>query len=333
MRLLIPERFRPLVETNLDGHEAAWYGDQESALGAVPRAEVLWLNTWRSPEIEALLAAGEQLRWVFTHSAGVESYPLERFRERGIPLTNGAGLHALPIAEYVVLGMLAAAKGFPELVRAQDRRTWLEKPPGFFELAGSKALVLGFAAVPVAVMGTLARTWPAAQRSRVMGTWGAANGIGQAIGERLTGLQVEVTGVRRRDGDSWRERLGDFDWVILALPVTRESRHIIGAPELRRMRPTAWIVNIARGPLIDQPALIEALQAKRIGGAYLDVTDPEPLPAESPLWTLPNVIVTPHSSWASRRSDERAAALFLENLGRLAAGAEMRNLVDLSAGY
>lgn len=291
------------METNLDGHEAAWYGDQESALGAVPRAEVLWLNTWRSPEIEALLAAGEQLRWVFTHSAGVESYPLERFRERGIPLTNGAGLHALPIAEYVVLGMLAAAKGFPELVRAQDRRTWLEKPPGFFELAGSKALVLGF------------------------------GGIGQAIGERLTGLQVEVTGVRRRDGDSWRERLGDFDWVILALPVTRESRHIIGAPELRRMRPTAWIVNIARGPLIDQPALIEALQAKRIGGAYLDVTDPEPLPAESPLWTLPNVIVTPHSSWASRRSDERAAALFLENLGRLAAGAEMRNLVDLSAGY
>lgn len=303
MRLLIPDRFRARLNERLDGHDAAWYADQQDALKAVVEADVLWLNTWRSPEIEALLSAGTRLRWVFTHSAGVESYPFERFRERRVALTNGAGLHAVPIAEYVVLGMLAAAKGFPALVRAQDRKEWLREPPGFVELADSKALVLGF------------------------------GGIGQAIGERLQGLGVDVTGVRRRDGDSWRARLGDFDWVILALPVTRQTRHIIGAEELRRMKSTAWIVNIARGPLIDQPALVEALQEGRIAGAYLDVTDPEPPPDESPLWTLPNVILTPHSSWASRRSDERAAALFLENLERFAAGAELRNLVDLGAGY
>lgn len=303
MRLLIPDRFRALLKGRLDGHEAVWYADQEAARKAVGEAEVLWLNTWRSPDIEALLSAGTGLRWVFTHSAGVESYPLDRFRERGLLLTNGAGLHAVPIAEYVVLGMLAAAKGFPALVRAQDRKEWLREPPGFVELADSKALVLGF------------------------------GGIGQAIGGRLQGMGVHVTGVRRRDGEGWRARLGDFDWVILSLPVTRQTRHLIGAEELRRMKPTAWIVNIARGALIDEPALIEALRGGRLGGAYLDVTDPEPPPGESPLWTLPNVILTPHSSWASRRSDERAAALFLENLERFAAGAELRNLVDLGAGY
>jgi phosphoglycerate dehydrogenase-like enzyme len=303
MRLALPERFRSRLEGHLGEHEVAWYADQAAALAAVVDADVLWLNTWRGGEIEALLDAGHTLRWVTTHLAGVDGYPLALLSERGLPLTNGAGLHAVPIAEYALLGMLAAAKGFPELVRARDRREWLREPPGFAELEDTRALILGY------------------------------GGIGQAIGRRLAGFGVEVTGVRRRDGEAWRERLPEFDWIVLALPATPRSTGIIAAAELARMKPTAWIVNIARGRLIDQAALVEALAGKRIGGAYLDVTDPEPLPADSPLWTLPNVILTPHSSWATRRFDERAAALFLENLDRFAAGRELRNRVDPAAGY
>jgi phosphoglycerate dehydrogenase-like enzyme len=311
VKLALPRRFEDVLRPLPGDVEAAWYEGTDSGRTAAAGADVLWVDTWRRDEVEALLDAGPTIRWLFSHSAGVESFPLDVIRERGLTLTNGAGLHAVPIAEYVVMGMLAAAKNLPAMVRAQERKEWLADPPGFGELSETRALIVGYGQ------------------------------IGRAIGERLTGFGVDVVGARRRNtgepgviaGEAWRERLPDFDWVILCAPLTTGTRHLVGRPELLRMKPSAWLVNIARGALVDEPALVEALRERRLAGAYLDVTDPEPPARESPLWSLPNVILTPHSSWASARFRTRAAELFLDNLERYRSGRDLRNVVDLAAGY
>jgi phosphoglycerate dehydrogenase-like enzyme len=311
MRIVLPAALREHLQALPDGVEPAWYSDYEQCHAAIAGAEVLWLDFFRRPQIEALLRDGARLRWVFSRGAGMDRQPLERYRERGLVLTNGSGLAAGPIAESLVLAMLAAAKRFPDLVRAQDRAEWLRRPPGYGELQGTRALVLGYGE------------------------------IGRAAAARLAGFGVEVVGVRRRPvedpavigPDDWRPRLSEFDWVLVTIASTEANRHLVGAEELAAMRQNAWILNVTRGWIIDQAALLDALRAGRLGGAYLDVTDPEPLPAESELWRLPNVIITPHTSWASARFAERSAALFMDNLGRYLAGTPLRNMVDLDAGY
>ena len=311
MRLAIPARFREYLGQLPAELEVSWYADAADCPGAVAQAEVLWLAFGLQAEILTVLAAGPRLRLVFTPGAGMDRQPLHEYRERGITLVNGAGLAAVPIAEYTVMAMLAAAKGLPELIRAQDRGEWLKKPPGRRELLGTRALILGF------------------------------GNIGRALGQRLEGFGVEVTGVRRRpDGEAgvigpeaWRPRLAEFDWVVIAAPPTVETARLIGAAELSAMKAGAWLLNISRGTLVDQPALVSALAEGGLGGAYLDVTDPEPLPPESELWKLPNVIVTPHSSWASDHFSQRSAELFMETVARYRAGRELRNVVDLLAGY
>ncbi|PZP10073.1 MAG: D-2-hydroxyacid dehydrogenase, partial [Sphingomonas hengshuiensis] len=164
--------------------------------------------------------------------------------------------------------------------------------------------------------------------------------IGTLIAERLRGFGVAVTGVTRsgRDGtlqpDGWQTRLGEFDWVILAAPSTRETKAMIGAGELAAMKRDAWLINIARGDMVDQDALIEALAKRRIGGAFLDVVTPEPLPADHPLWSAPNAIHSMHLSGRSQtKMFQRATALFLENLAAFLDGRPMTNVVDLDAGY
>jgi len=311
MKLALPTAVRDHLRGLPPGHEVAWYGDYEECRAAAAGAEVLWLDFFRRPQIEAVIRGAGGLRWVFTRGAGMDSQPLELYGERGVVLTNGSGLVAGPIAESLVLAMLAAAKRFPELVRAQDRADWLRRPPGLGELQDTRALVLGYGE------------------------------IGRAVASRLAGFGVGVVGVRRRRSedpavigpDEWRPRLPEFDWVIVTVASVTANRHLVGAPELAAMKAGAWILNVTRGWIVDQAALLDALRAGRIGGAYLDVTDPEPLPADSELWRLPNVIVTPHSSWASARFGERSAELFLDNLARYLAGSPLRNVVDLQAGY
>jgi len=225
-------------------------------------------------------------------------------------VTNGAGINAITIAEYVLMGMLTVAKGYREVVRAQERHEWLTDSPGKVELAGSRALLLGYGA------------------------------IGKLIEARLGAFDVAVTVVRRTPGagalgpGQWRERLGEFDWVILAVPATAETEALIGAAELAAMKPSAVLLNIARGSVVDQAALVDALGARRIGAAFLDVTDPEPLPAQHPLWSLDNAHITMHLSGRSqtlmfRRSAER----FLDNLARWRAGEPLQHRVDLARGY
>ena len=226
--------------------------------------------------------------------------------------TNGAGVGSIPISEYVVMGLLAGLKGLPALVRAQDRREWLKRPPSMAEMHGKRALIYGY------------------------------GGIGRAIAERLRPFGVSVTGVRRNPAGEpnviaaadWEARLPETDLLILSVPLTGAT----SAP--RKASPSsppcprgAWVANIARGGLIDKAALIAALKSGHLGGAYLDVTDPEPLPPESELWSLPNVILTPHTSWATEHLLERAAEIFVDNFDRYRRGEPLRNVVDFGEGY
>lgn len=312
LRIALPKHFQHHLTGLPEELDPAWYSDTDEAFEVLSGCEVFWLRGMpRSRVAKLVRQAPASLRWITTEVAGVEWLPLAELSRRSIRVTNGAGLRAIPISEYVLMAMLAQMKNLPELVRAQDRSRWLGGPPGRGELYGSRMLVLG---------------------------WGE---IGRAIGARARAFNVEVTGVRRHPaGESgvigdheWRRRLGEFHWLVLALPLTPATRHVIGAEELRSMRPDARLVNIARGRLVDQAALELAVTEGWIAGAYLDVTDPEPLPRTSPLWKAPGVMISPHSSWASEHGDERAAARFLENLERYLSGRDLISEVDLARGY
>ena len=282
----------------------------EDAIEAVKGAEIGWFDMNEKEAMAATLRAATDLKWLNSIYAGLDFLPMDVLIERGITVTNGVGINAITIAEYVVMGMLNIAKGYRDVVRAQERREWLLDSPGKRELAGTKALLLGYGA------------------------------IGQLIKPRLEAFDVDVTIVRRSpaDGvlspDEWRGRLGEFDWVILAVPSTPETEGMIGADELAAMKSDAVLVNIARGEVVDQPALVEALQKKAIGGAFLDVTTPEPLPADDVLWTLDNAHISMHLS--GRAQDKmfiRSATRFLENLENYLAGRPVSPIFDPLKGY
>jgi phosphoglycerate dehydrogenase-like enzyme len=309
--LAISGLLRPLLEPRLPpGLEVRWFMSAEEALAAVADAEIGWFDMNDQQAMVETLRAAKKLKWLNSIYAGLDFLPMEVLIERGILVTHGAGINAITIAEYVVMGMLTIAKGYREVVRAQERHEWLRDSPGKRELAGSKALLLGYGA------------------------------IGRLIRPRLEAFEVEVTVVRRSGGegtlgpDEWRARLGEFDWVILALPATPETEGMIGASELAAMKSDAVIINIARGSVIDQPALVEALANRRIGGAFLDVTTPEPLPPEHPLWSLPNAHITMHlSGRAQDKMFVRSAERFLKNLDKYLRGERPEPVFDPRRGY
>jgi phosphoglycerate dehydrogenase-like enzyme len=313
MILVLPALARPLLEPHLPADaETRWFASAEDAYAMAPGAEVGWLDMQVPRNTGRAIELGEQLKLVATIYAGTDAFPLAVMKARGTRLTNGVGINANAVAEYAVTGMLALAKNYAAVVRAADRHEWLLDAPGKIELQDSKALIIGYGA------------------------------IGGRIGEILRGFGVRVTGVRRSPKDEpdmlgpndWRARLGEFDWVIVAAPSTAETTHLIGAAELVAMKPSAYLVNIARGTLIDQDALILALEGRGIAGAHLDVTDPEPLPADHPLWDAPNAVITMHlSGRAQTRMFQRAAALFLDNLARYRTNKPLINEVDLDLGY
>ena len=302
---------RPLIEQHLpEWVEPRFFATREEAYDLAPEAEIGWFDMYHKADMAEAVRRADKLKWLNSIYAGVDGIPLDLLRERGAVFTNGAGINALTIAEYVVMGMLTVAKGYREVVAAQERREWLLDSPGKVELAGSKALLLGYGA------------------------------IGKLIEARLAAFEVEVVKVRRSSGpgtlgpDEWRARLGEFDWVILAVPATPETDGMIGAAELAAMKSTATLINIARGAVIDQDALVAALAEKRIAAAFLDVTTPEPLPPGHPLWSLPNAHITMHlSGRAQDKMFVRSAERFLTNLGRWHRGEAVEPQVDLAAGY
>lgn len=311
MKLVAPAILRPLIEPNLpDDIDAEWFFSLDEALKLAPNAEIGWLDHYGPSGWADIVARATKLKWLNTIFAGLDALDLPTLSARGTIVTNGRGINAIAVAEYAVMGVLVAAKRFDRVVRRADTHQWVHDAPGKIELFDSRALIIGMGA------------------------------IGTMIADRLRAFGVHVTGVTHsgRDGtltpNRWKARIGEFDWIILAAPSTPETRGMIGEAELHAMQRTAWIVNVARGDMIDQDALVVALNDNVIGGAFLDAVTPEPLPPTDPLWTANNAIHTMHLSGRSQTlMFQRAATLFLDNLAAFRAGKPMRNVADLNAGY
>ncbi|MDN3567260.1 D-2-hydroxyacid dehydrogenase [Paeniroseomonas aquatica] len=258
-----------------------------------------------------LLAASPDLRWVQTFSAGTDMAPYQAMLARGLTLTNSAGASAGAVATTAVTGLLALARGLPRIAEAQRRRAWEPLYAGAEprDIDGQSALILG--------------TGP----------------IGQEIARLCGAFGLRTTGIRRDAAATpppgfaatapfaaLPALLPRTDWLILACPLTETTRGLIDARALALLPPGRHLVNVARGGIVVEDDLLAALRAGHLAGAFLDVFALEPLPAESPFWDLPNVIVSPHSAAASDGLPERVAAQFCGNLGRWARGEPLLNL-------
>ena len=266
------------------------------------------------------LREAARLKWVHTTSAGVGQLMYPEFRSSGIILTNASGVHAPNMAEHIAGMVVAMARDFPGAMRFQAQRKWAQQeiwdgPARPRELRGAVALLVGFGAVGRAV----------AERMRAFGMhiW-AVTRSGKAEGSLAE---------RVFSASQLAAALPGADYVILTAPETPETHQLMGAKQLAAMKPTAILVNVARGSLVDQVALVAALERRSIGGAALDVASPEPLPPENPLWSLENVLITPHTSGISERIWPRETELLIDNLERWFRGEPLRNRVDLERGY
>jgi glyoxylate reductase len=274
-----------------------------------PRADLLA----RAPELEGLLAlltdtvdaelmdAAPNLRAISNYAVGVDNVDVEAAGARGIPVGNTPDVLTESTADLAVALMLAIARRLAEgeaYVRAGEWRTW---EPGLLlgrDLHGATVGIVGHGR------------------------------IGQAVGRRLDGFGCELLTTSRSGGVSLEELLERSDFVTIHCPLTPETRGLIGANALGRMKPTAYLVNTARGPIVDTEALAAALQSDEIAGAALDVTDPEPLPGDHPLLTAPNLLVVPHVGSATVATRERMADMAVDNLLAGLAGEPMPNQVN-----
>src|SRR3990172_8486989 len=287
---------------------------------AMSWAEVLF-GFWGNPLVElspppgALRRAAPSLRWIQLTSAGVDRAARSGLLQSDIMVTNSSGLHATPIGEYVLCVMLMFCKGAPRFVRAQQRREWLRFMPE--ELYGKTVGIVGLGHIGGGV-ARLAKAFGC----RVLATRRSATARtkGELVDELLPPSELP-------------RLLGESDFVVLAVPLTPETRHLIGEAELRAMKPSGVLINIARGAVVDERALVRALKEDWIGGAGLDVFEQEPLPPESELWGLENVILSPHLSGGTEIYNRRAVGIFCENLRRYPAGERLLNLADAERGY
>jgi phosphoglycerate dehydrogenase-like enzyme len=299
--------------------------------GPLDDVEVMLRGWLSSDAFDRLLARAPYLAWVHSATSGVERALTPASRERGLVVTNARGVFSRPIAEYVLMMILAVSRRLPQLLELQRERTW--QPLEGAELRD----------VTVGIVGL--------------------GSIGRAVGALATAFGCRVVAIRRRpasDGDEARvdeaqegedrsfgevmldrvggpetlpELLGESDFIVLAAPLTAETEEMINAETLAMVKPGAWLINVARGRLIDERALLRALRDGPLGGAVLDTFHDEPLPPMSSFYDLPNVIVTPHTAWSSGRVLDRSVELFCDNLRRFAKGEALLNVVDPAAGY
>jgi phosphoglycerate dehydrogenase-like enzyme len=290
--------------------------DRAAADAALPGADVVLGYAVRPHNF----ARARRLRWIQITSAGVGPALFPELAASDVVLTNGRGLYSDAMAEHALAVMLAFARRLHLSRDLQHERRWghvalRDEAPGFATLDGGTLGIVGFGS------------------------------IGEALASRARAFGLRVIGLRRTPRtppdpahEQWaagrlHELLARADWVVLAPPLTDETRGMIGAAEIAAMRRHAVLVNLGRGALVDEDALTAALAAGRIGGAGLDVFREEPLPAASPLWTMPNVIVTPHVSGLGPGLWERAMALFARNLSAFLEGRTLENVVDKRTGY
>lgn len=269
-----------------------------------------------------LFLAGKRLRWIHTAAAGVGSLLFPEMIESDVVLTNSAGVHAVPMAEHVLGGLLYLLRQFDVAVAQQRDRLWNREP-----FVGDESRVRELSECHALILG--------------------AGGIGTEIARRLSALGARCTGIRRRpqrgvpEGfdavyglDALDSMLSRADILIVAAPATSETRGLVTAERLDHLPHGAIVVNVARGSLLDERALAERLRAGRLSGAVLDVFEREPLPADSDLWKIPRLLLTPHVSATSPRAYwQRELELFTDNWARFASGRPMRNVVDKRAGY
>jgi len=258
----------------------------------------------------------ESLRWLHVYNAGTDHPVFGQMLERGVRLTTSSGANAEPVGVTAAAGMLMLARGFPGWMAAQRRHAWepVRGASAPEDLRGQALLLVGIGEIGK----TLAR-------------------IAQALGMRVIGVRRSS----RRPEDPVDEMhppaaldrlLPRAQWLALTCPLTEDTRRMIDGRRLALLPRGARIVNVARGEIIDEQALIAALTSGHLGGAYLDVVEKEPLPADSPLWDLPNVVLSPHNAAASTGNNARATAMFLHNLGLRARGEPMKNEVKQGAG-
>jgi phosphoglycerate dehydrogenase-like enzyme len=268
-----------------------------------------------------LFAAAKKLKWVHSAAAWVGSMLYPEMLASDVILTNSAGIHAIPIAEHAVAGVLSLVRGLDIAMELQRERAW--KRDAFLsgtsvvrEIGGLRALIIG------------------------------AGGLGRALGTRLSALGVHCTGVRRRveqgvpagferivGPTEWKALLPETDILAICAPATAETKALVGSAELDRLPKNAIVVNVARGVLLDEAALVARVKSGALRGAVLDVFAKEPLPADSPLWDLRSVILTPHVSGVTNRFWDREAELVVGNWTAYDRGERMRNVVDKKAGY
>ena len=266
------------------------------------------------------LKEGKKLKWIHSTAAGVAQLMYPELRDSGIMVTNPSGIFSVPMAEHTLGLLLALARNFPDSVREQDQSRWAQqqiwdKPQHLTELNGKVLLIVGFGS------------------------------IGREVAKRANAFEMRVWGVTRSgEGDrahaekifsaaKLHEALPDADYVLISAPETAETKHLIGTAQIARMKPGARLINVGRGSLLDENALVQALESGALGGAALDVAQTEPLPAESPLWKAPNLFITPHTSGVSDRLWERQTAILIELLERWFDGRELFNRVDFARGY
>ena len=288
-----------------------------AVLDAIAGAEI-YFGFGISPE---LFRAAPHLRWVHSAAAGARASLFPEMRESDVVFTNSAGIYGEPLAEWAMAAVFYFARALDVAERGARERRWPYDEMAAFghpqrEVAGSTMAIIGY------------------------------GGIGRSIGERAKALGMKVLAVRSRSPDGTLEGadegfgpegLGEVlersHYVVLSLPETPVTTGLIGASELARMRPDSVLLNLSRGGIVDEDALVDALGSKRIRGAALDVFREEPLPADSPLWALENVLITPHAGAISPRFWERQTDLMVQNIGHYLAGGRMENVVDKTRGY
>jgi phosphoglycerate dehydrogenase-like enzyme len=286
--------------------------------GPIDDVEVL-LHGWLAPDaFERVLARAHDLRWVHSAAAGVERLLTPAGRARGLTITNGRGVFSRPIAEYVLMMALAVNRRLPQLLELAAERTW--QPLEGRELRDTTIGIIGFGSIGRAIAELAAPFGP-----RVLAT--------RRSGALHPGEEPLPPGVDLAGPEAFGEVVSASDFVVLAVPLTPETEDLVDDRVLALMKRTAWLVNISRGRLIVERALLRALREGTIGGAILDTFREEPLQPDSPFYGLPNVIVTPHTSWSSGRVLDATVELFAENLRRYAAGDPLLNTVDPGAGY
>jgi phosphoglycerate dehydrogenase-like enzyme len=306
-----------IVTIGFDGHPD----------GPLDDVEVMLRGRLPADTFDRILVRAPQLRWVHSATAGVERVLTPASRARGLTITNARGVFSRPIAEYVMLMILAAARRLPQLLELQAERTW--QPLEARELRDVTVGIVGLGSIgsAVAALATAFGCRVIATRRRPEAGADAAGGAGD---DPFPG-SVMLDRILPPDG--LPELLAEADFVVLAAPLTPDTVGLIGDEAIARLKPGAWVINVARGELVDEHALARALRGGTLGGAILDTFREEPLPSTSPLYDLPNVILTPHTSWSSTRVLDRSVDLFCDNLRRFAAAEPLVNVVDPDAGY